>query len=460
MQICDVAVRVAGRAHGVLRAGIWLVILALAAGLPGPLAAQQVLTQASRTVTIARGASALVQTATTVQRLSIADPAIADVQAISPREVLVNAQSVGTTTLLIWDNNERVSIYAIVVTPDIGALQRQMQTLFPNAAVQLSASGNAIIVSGNVRDPHVARRIVQIIESSGATVLDNMIAPAPRQVLLHVRFAEVNRSVLSRFNSDLAVTNPQNLGEAFDDPALVGIETLSEGVVRLLLLGDNGSSFESLIRALKTQGNFKSLAEPNLIAIEGQTATFLAGGEFPYPTVQGGGAAGGGTSVAVTWKEFGVRLAFTPVVTNIGTIRLQVTPEVSSLDFANGVTIGGFQLPSLLTRRVDTSVDLRPGQHLAIAGLLDNTTLIEGSKIPLLGDLPIIGTFFRTKSTRDRNTELLVIVTPHIVEPTDTPPALPTGETDTWDRTKYMKERTLELPAGVRIVPPRPPADN
>jgi pilus assembly protein CpaC len=151
-----------------------------------------------------------------------------------------------------------------------------------------------------------------------------------------------------------------------------------------------------------------------------------------------------------------VRLAFTPVVTNIGTIRLQVMPEVSSLDFANGVTIGGFQLPALLTRRVDTSVELRPGQHLAIAGLLDNNTIVEGSKIPLLGDLPIIGTFFRSKSTRDRNTELLVIVTPHIVEPTDTPPTIPTGETDSWDRTRYMKEKTLELPTGVRIVPVTP----
>ena len=460
MQICDVAVRFAGRTAGVLRAGTWLVLFAAVVGIPGHLAAQQVLTQPSRVVTIARGASALVQTVQQVQRLSVADPAIADVQAISPHEFLVNGQSVGTTTLLIWDTNERVSIYSIVVTPDIGAIQRQVSTLFPDAQVSLSASGAAIIVSGNVRDPHVARRIVQIIESSGATVLDNMIAPAPRQILLHVRFAEVNRSVLSRFNSDLAVTDPQNLGDAFDNPALVGIETLSEGVVRLLLLGDNGSSLETLIRALKTQGNFKSLAEPNLIAIEGQTATFLAGGEFPYPSVQTSGAGGGSNAVTVTFKEFGVRLAFTPVITNIGTIRLQVMPEVSSLDFANGVTIGGFQLPALLTRRVDTSVELRPGQHLAIAGLLDNTTLHEASKIPLLGDLPIIGTFFRTKSTRDRNTELLVIVTPHIVEPTDTPPALPTGETDTWDRTKYMKERTLELPTGVRIVPPRPPADN
>ena len=451
MQNCDVAAN-AHRRAAVRHAGTRLLVLLVMIVLPGRISAQQILTEASRVVTVARGASALVQTLQQVGRVSIADPAIADVQVISPREILVNAQAVGTTSLLIWDTQERVTMYSIVVTPDIGALQRQIEQLFPDVPVTLSASGAAIIVSGNVRDANVARRIIEVIESSGATVINNMFAPAPRQVLLHVRFAEVNRSVLSRLNADLSVTDPQGLGDAFNDPALIGIETIAEGVVRLLLLGDNGSSLETLIRALKTQGDFRSLAEPNLIAIEGETATFLAGGEFPYPTVQSAGG-GAGNAVTVTWKEFGIRLAFTPVVTNIGSIRLHVTPEVSSLDFANGVTIGGFQLPALLTRRVDTSVELRPGQHLAIAGLLDNTTLVDASKIPLLGDLPIIGTFFRSKSVRDRNTELLVLVTPHIVEPTDAPPALPTGEPETWDRTDFMKQKTLQLPTGVRIVP-------
>lgn len=459
MQICDAAVTFTGRRARV-RAGCRLIVLAMVLAVPGSLTAQQVLTQPSRVVTIARGASALMQTTQQIRTLSIADPEIADATALSLREVLINAKKVGSTTLLVWDTSERVSMYSIVVTPDIAAIERQVQQLFPQAGVSLTASGNSIIVSGSVRDAHVARRIIQIIESSGATVLDNMIAPAPRQVLLHVRFAEVNRSVLSRFNSDISITNPQNLGEALNNPALAGIETLAEGVVRLTLLGDNGSSLETLIRSLKTQGNFKSLAEPNLIAIEGQKATFLAGGEFPYPTVQSAQAGGGTGAVTVSWKEFGVRLSFTPVITNNGSVRLQVMPEVSSLDFANGVTIGGFQLPALLTRRVETSVELRPGQHLAIAGLLDNSTLTEASKIPLLGDLPILGTFFRTKSARDRNTELVVLVTPHIVEPTDAPPTLPTGEVESWNRSRYMKERTLQLPWGVRIVPPAPPGGN
>jgi pilus assembly protein CpaC len=418
------------------------------------LTAQQVLTQPSRVITIPRGGSALIQMPAQISRMSVADPDIANPMLVSAREVLINGVGVGTTSFLTWDAAERVTIYSVVVTPDIGALQRQIEMLFPNVPVTLSASGNAIIISGSVRDPHTARRIVEIIQSSGVTVLNNMVAPAARQVLLHVRFAEVNRSVLTNLNADLRLLNPQDLGAAFSDPQILDIETLAEGAVRLFLLGDNGAGLEALIRALKTQGDFRSLAEPNLIAIEGQEATFLAGGEFPFPMVQGQSNA-----VSIAWKEFGVRLNFTPVVTNIGTIRLNVAPEVSSLDFANGLTFGGFQVPAVLTRRAETSVEMRPGQHLAIAGLLDNSTLVEWQKIPLLGDLPILGALFRSRSIRDRNTELLVLVTPHIVEPVDTPPELPTGETETWDRSRFIREQPkLRLPTGVRIVVPPPPA--
>jgi pilus assembly protein CpaC len=330
-------------------------------------------------------------------------------------------------------------------------LQRQIEVLFPGVPVTLSAAGSAIIVSGSVRDPHVARRIIEVVTTSGGTIIDNMAAPAARQVLLHVRFAEVDRSALSRLSSDLRSLNPQNLGSAFKDINLLDVETLSEGIVRLFLMGDNGSTLETLIRALKTQGYFRALAEPNLVAIEGQEAKFLAGGEFPFPMVQ---SNAGANAITVAWKEFGVRLNFTPIVTNTGSIRLKVMPEVSSLDFANGLTISGFQIPALLTRRAETSVELRPGQNLGIAGLLDNSKLIEKSKIPLLGDLPIIGTFFRSTSARDRKTELLVVVTPHLVEPTDTLPAMPTGDPTQWDRSKFMREGTLKLPSGVQIVPP------
>ncbi|HEX6309309.1 MAG TPA: pilus assembly protein N-terminal domain-containing protein [Longimicrobiales bacterium] len=450
MQIRHDGVATAGRASGAIGAGVRALVLAVLVVLPGAVQAQQVVTQPSRVITVSRGASALVRTVDVIQRLSISDPEIADAQAVSPQEVLVNARAVGTTSLLIWDRSERATMLSVVVTPDIGALQRQVETLFPGVPITLSASGSAIIVSGQVRDPHTAARVLEVVASSGATVINNMQAPAARQVLLHVRFAEVNRSILSALSSDLRTLNPQNLDDAAENPALIDIETIAEGAVRLFLLGDNGSAFEALIRALKTRGEFRSLAEPNLVAIEGEEATFLAGGEFPFPMVQGGNS----NAIAIAWKEFGVRLNFTPHVTNIGSIRLSVAPEVSSLDFANGLSFGGFQVPALLTRRTETTVELRPGQHLAIAGLLDNTMLTEVTKIPILGDLPILGTFFQSRSTRDRNTELLVIVTPHLVEPVDQAPAVPTGEKETWRRNRFLRDPNLNLPSGVRIVPP------
>ncbi|HSJ13182.1 MAG TPA: type II and III secretion system protein family protein [Longimicrobiales bacterium] len=438
------------RSAGAMPAALLALSLLAAGLLPAGLEAQRVITQSTRTINVARGGSALVQTTDAIARISVADPEIADPVLISPREIMINARTVGTTTLLLWDRNERVEMMSIVVTPDIGALQRQIEILFPGTAVNLAASGNAVIVSGNVRDPHTARRLLEVVQTSGATVINNLAAPSARQILLHVRFAEVSRTVLNALGSDLRALIVGDLPNEID---LIDVQTLSEGAVSLFLLGDNGSAFEALIRALRTQGHFRSLAEPNLIALEGETATFLAGGEFPFPMVQGGQS----NAITIQWKEFGVRLNFTPTITNIGTVRLHVAPEVSSLDFANGLTISGFQIPALLTRRAETFVELRPGQHLAIAGLLDNTKLTETTKIPILGDLPILGTFFRSTSTRDRNTELLVLVTPHLVEPTDVAPAMPTGETDTWDRNRFMRERNLHLPSGVRLVPPSQP---
>jgi pilus assembly protein CpaC len=234
-----------------------------------------------------------------------------------------------------------------------------------------------------------------------------------------------------------------------EELSVLDIETLSSGLVRLFLLGDNGAALEAAIRALRVRGDFRSLAEPNLVTLEGETATFLAGGEFPFPSVQ----TGAQQQVTIQWKEFGVRLNFTPWVTNDGRIRLNVEPEVSSLDFANGLQFAGYTVPALLTRRASTDVELRPGQHLAIAGLLDNQQEATVSKIPLLGDLPIIGTFFSFRERRDRQTELLVIVTPYLVEPMDAAPAVPAGEPGEWQRHRRFDETMIRPETGRQVVP-------
>lgn len=391
-----------------------------------------------RVITVARGASELIVLPTNVARLSIGDPEIADAVAVTPREVLVNGRALGSTTLIIWDAANNRRFYSVEVTVDAPALQRQFQTLFPGENIQLIASGNTIVLSGTVSDASVARRAVEIAQSTGATVIENIAAPAARQILLQVRFAEVSKNASSQLGSVLSARNPDQFGDVEDWT----VETLSDGLVRLFLLGGD-ASLNAAITALKSTGSFRSLAEPNLIALEGTEASFLAGGEFPFPVPQGGQ----NNSVTIQFREFGIRLRFTPRITLTGDILLQVAPEVSSLDFANGVRFSGFEIPSLLTRRAETSVVLRDGQTFAIAGLLDQSVLNNRDKIPFLGDLPILGAFFQNRDVRQEQTELLVLVTPRIVQPSDVPPPLPTDEPSQWNW-----DRSL------RPVPPGPPS--
>ena len=190
---------------------------------------------------------------------------------------------------------------------------------------------------------------------------------------------------------------------------------------------------------------FRSLTEPNLLAVHGEEASFLAGGEFPYPVVQGGAAVG---AVTIQWREYGIRLNFTPTIQSSGNIRLHVAPEVSTLDFANGLTLQGFNIPSILARRAETEIELADGQTFAIAGLIDNSILEDIDKIPVLGDIPILGSLFRSKELRQNKSELLVLVTPRLVQPVEQAPPVPTGEPDVWDWDDSMLEPlpTLDSP--------------
>lgn len=418
-------------------------MLAMLACAPTRALAQQVIGQAQETIRIDRGSSALLQLPRNAERMSLGDPNVADTQLTAPNEIIILGVAVGTTNLFIWTIDGAVLSYAIEVTPDVGPLREQIQTIFPEANITVTASGNAVILTGAVRDPAVVRRVLQLAEATGAEIINNIQAPTAEQILLHVRFAEIDRSALSRLGVDLFVSNAGGLEQVVESDSRTDFETLSEGIVRLFLTGRD-AQLDAVIRALRSSGEFRSLAEPNLLAIEGEEATFLAGGEFPYPTVQSGvGSVGGQAAISITFKEFGVRLSFTPTVTPSGTIRLRVAPEVSSLDFSAGLTISGFAVPSLLTRRTETTVELAPGQHLAIAGLLDNRMTEQVDKIPLLGDLPVLGALFRSREHRQERTELLVLVTPHIVEPSDQPIPVPPGEPDTWRWNSRMRPDTI-----------------
>ncbi len=423
-------------------------------GTPGGLLGQdRILNQAERSITISRGSSALITSPENLTRVSVADIAIADIvwTETAPNLVVVNGKVVGSTSLLLWGRLGDARMYTIEVTADIASLQRQVDDLFPGAGLRVTSTGTSVVLSGQVRDPAVVRKALELANTQGIPVVNNMDSPPPEQILLNVEFAEVSRSTLKELGGDLVrILNPQTLDRAFDKEDTHQIETLSEGFVTLLLEGD-GSRLDAIIRALKNTGEYKSLARPNLVTREGQEATFLAGGEFPFPTVQGGG---NNNAIIITWKEFGVRVNFTPTITNSGNIRLRVAPEVSSLDFANGLTFEGFNIPTILARRVETDVELRPGQTLAIGGMLNSTMLQDVDKIPILGDIPILGTFFRSEQARQDRTELLVLVTPYILDPDNLPyRALPTGDPAGWKWDAHIREWIRERPDTSTVRP-------
>jgi pilus assembly protein CpaC len=408
--------------RGDLAAAAIASLVTLLAGLPGRTEAQQVVTQAERVIAVSKGSSALMVNPTPIARFSVGEPDIAEVTILSPTEVIINGKNLGTTTLFVWDNQGQVRVYSVEVTADAPGLERFLRSLMPDEDINVSASRNAITLSGTVKDPNSVSRAVQMAQTTGATVIDNLVAPPAVQILLKVRFAEINRTALRDWAARLRVLNPH---EITSDGNWSGFTDPSGATTTIGFLLDSGNEeIQALIQAAVAKGDLRTLAEPNLLTLPAKEAYFLAGGEFPYPTVQSGNSS----AVTITFKEFGVRLRFTPQIARNGAIRLKVAPEVSTLDFANGVTISGFEIPSLRTRRAETEVELREGQHLAIAGLLDNESTKNLTKIPILGDIPILGELFKSKGLRQRRTELVVIVTPSLVVASDSAPPIPTGE--------------------------------
>ena len=400
------------------------VLLAAATLAAAPDAGAQVL-GTERVLTIPRGTSTVLSTTSPVQRIAVGDDAIADASVISSREILVIGKSVGTTSLIVWDANDARRVYNLEVGVDAAGLERQLRAVFPGEPITVVATGNTVILSGAVSRGTSARRALELAAASGATVIDNLTSPPAAQILLQVRVAEVNRSLLRVWDPRAYVANAQDLTNRPDEWS---VESLGSGLLRLFLLDRNGE-IDLLIRNLRQTGQLQVLAEPNLLAMDGQEATFLAGGEFPYPSVNVGANA---VTTTVAFKEFGVRLAFRPQLTGAGNVRLRVAPEVSSLDFANSVQISGFTLPALRTRRASTEIELRPGQTFAIAGLIDNSLARNVSKFPILGDIPILGLLFRSTNYQQNRSELIVLVTPILVEPSDTMLPIPPGEPGTW----------------------------
>lgn len=423
-------------------AGLAIVWLLLATGA-SPGSAQEV--RPAQEIIVPRGNSVLLTHPGTLERVTVGNPEVAEPVVLTPQEVVVNGTGIGTTTIFLIDRSGARTVYTVRVTADAPTLQREFERLFPGEEVRASAMGNTIILEGEVEDPQVARKAVELASTlgEGITVMDNIRVPDRGQVLLRVRFAEVSRSALKKVGTNLILFDDDNVATAVGTGDVVSASDDEEEVAEAFsdvvnfFVFHRPSNIAAFMRALKTQGLIKSLAEPNLLAMPAESASFLAGGEFPFPVLQGAGQAG---AVTIQFREFGIRLNFVPDITNSGAIRLRVAPEVSALDFANGLQIGGFTVPALTARKAATTIELQDGQTFAIAGLMDSQVTENVSKVPVLGDVPILGALFRSKEFRQNRTELLVLVTPEIVRPLDVAPAIPTGEPDTWRWGKQMRD--------------------
>jgi len=399
------------------------------------------------------GRSLVITSPSRIKRVSLADPDIAEALVVSPTQVLVNGKKPGGVSLLVWDETDQSQAFEVSVDIDVLGLSQKIHEVFPTENVHIDTSKDVVILSGKISSSVVADKILEVVKGAAPKVTSMMEVPPPPtgEILLQVRFAEVDRSALTQlgFNvlstgvgktigsistNQFGGTSSWNISDTFPlkgpQPLTAKTFTTSQVASALnIFLFNPNIHLGTAIQALQAKNLFQILAEPNLMTESGKEASFLAGGEFPYPIVQ---SVGGGTTTApaisITFKEYGIRLSFTPILMADGTIHLKVKPEVSTLDYSNAITLSGFVLPALSTRRVESDMSLADGQTFAIAGLVDNRVTELMQKVPGIGDIPILGKLFQSKSLNKSKNELLVIVTPHIVRPL-TPDQIPHGPT-------------------------------
>lgn len=395
--------------------------------------------QGPQTLHVLVGHSILITSPMRVKRVSIADPKIAEAIVVTPNQVQLNGVAPGGVSLIVWDESGQSQNFEVSVDIDILGITQKVHEVFPGEPVQIETSGNVVMLSGRVSSADVADKILQVVQGVAPKVTNLMEVPAPAtaQISLQVRFAEVNRQAVTQLGANFLRNFGSNMPmsvstQQFAPPGISTTQSVStNGSTSTTTSSGNQFTLSNLlnvaifrpdinlavfIEALRQQNLLEILAEPNLLTESGKEASFLAGGQFPYPVPQASGA-GGFSTITIQFKEFGVRLNFTPTLMPDGLIHLKVAPEVSSLDFTNALQLNGFLIPALAIDRATSEMDLRDGQSFAIAGLLDNRVTRELEKIPGIGDIPILGKLFQSESLTKSKNELLIIVTPHIVHP-------------------------------------------
>src|SRR5438270_2888075 len=359
-----------------------------------------------------------------IGRFSVSNPEIAEAVLVAPDQVLVNGKAFGQVNFIAWEQKgSRFLVFDVYVRTNLSLIDAQIRALFPKDDISLSQANGSVVISGSVSDAKKGEQVEQVVQAAGFKTVNMLQSPVRdmTQVQLHVRVAEVSRSRMRDLGTSYAYQGSSGVGgfigsggdpftmDKVDQGSIFG--SVAGSALNVFVMGGNTFNF---LRALQTQGAIRELAEPNLIAMDGQEASFLAGGEYPVPVVQSGT---GGNAVSIIFKEYGVRLNFKPTIIDEDHIRLELEPEVSTIDFANGVKFDGFLIPALKTRRAKTGVELRDGQSFALAGLLDNSETKSLSRVPFISDVPIIGNLFKSKTFQKQETELMFIITAQLVKP-------------------------------------------
>lgn len=387
----------------------------------------------TQSVHVQVGRSIILNTQARLRRIVVSDPAVLSTTVVSPTQVVVTAKSPGSSSLLLWDEHSNSRIVDVYSDIDISGLRGGIHDAYPAEPIDVQSEEGRIVLSGTVSSKKVADGAVALAEVYSKNVVNSMIVKPQheKQIMLKVEFAEVDRTKLRQFGLNIlstgaagnigSVTTGQyggsttwNLENQIGAP-LSGFKTTVPNLNPLnIFLFRPDLNLGATLQALQQKSVLQILARPNLMALNGQPAKFLAGGEFPFPVVQG--VSSGTTAVTIQFKKFGVQLAFTGTIEG-NKIRLKLAPEVSTLDYTNAVTISGFQIPAISTRRAETVIELADGQTFGMAGLLDKRETVQLSKMPGIGDIPILGQLFRSHQINRTNSELMVLVTPIIIDP-------------------------------------------
>ncbi len=429
-------------AVGVLLASLQAVAQQAATSQSG---SQKVEPTEGQTLHVLVGKSVVVNVSSPLTRVLSSNPMAIETMATSPTEVVLEGKAPGVSSVILWDNSGHSQVLDVEVDVDVTGLRNAIQRAYPKEQLDVEADGGHLVLTGTASNPRIIEDLTKMAGVYAKDVVNSVTIPLvhDRQVLLEVKFAEVDRTALQQFGVNFLGTGVGNtigstttgqygtfgqtqINDAFGggQPHFpFGDQTTVANPLNIFLFRPD-LHLGAMIQDLQQRNVLQILAEPNLMALNGQKATFLAGGEFPFPVIQ---PSTGLTTVTIQFKPFGVKLDFTGTVGYDNTIRLHVSPEVSTLDFANALTLQGFLIPAISTRRAETEIELKDGQAFGIAGLLDHRATTQMSKVPGIGDIPILGQLFRSRNINKNNTELLVLVTPHIVDPVRQDTAAPSN---------------------------------